>query len=88
MLKTKLAISLAVLALITPGRCTEPFLSSLTTELGVTTVPVDFSPALQCGECVLGGYIFCVNGVEGYSGKNPQRGICCQNDKGCPQMTT
>ena len=47
-----------------------------------------FTANLNCGECVVGGYVYCVNGVEGYAGSAPQKGACCQNTKSCPQINT
>jgi hypothetical protein len=61
-----------------------------TTAAPLVTAPkplaVPFNASLQCGECILGGYLSCVNGPESYSGSVPIKTVCCQNSTVCPQL--
>lgn len=91
MFKNKLAISVAALLSIQVSTVyADRFLNANMTTSGPLISPARngtaFSSSLQCGECVLGGYVFCVKGPEQYSGAAPIQSICCQNKTSCPQV--
>lgn len=51
------------------------------------TTTIAYNANLLCGECILGGYVFCINGPEGYSGSAKIQTTCCQNKASCSQVT-
>ena len=97
MIKSQFAISLAVLLLVSPDGTQARFLQSSTNQLSNIEASsphlsqastITYNANLLCGECILGGYVYCTNGVEGYTGKTAQPGTCCQDSKNCTQITT
>jgi len=87
MFNNKLALTLAALLSITVTQVQARFLGVTDTKPLVTT-PLrssNYNSSLQCGECVLGGYVFCVKGPEQYTGSAPISTFCCQNKTACSQ---
>ena len=82
---------LLALAGATAGRFLQPSNSSANGTLVIspnptaTTPKVTYSSALNCGECILGGYTFCINGPENFTGSVLPQRTCCQNFTSCPQ---
>jgi hypothetical protein len=48
-------------------------------------VTVTYSSTLDCGACILGGYIFCTTAVEGtnYTSSSSITSTCCETSTGC-----
>jgi len=46
---------------------------------------VTYAANLSCGECVMGNYVYCVNGPENFTGPVPLKAVCCSNATNCPQ---
>lgn len=46
---------------------------------------ITYRANLTCGECVVGSYVFCVNGPENFTGPVAPRTVCCNNATNCPQ---
>lgn len=46
---------------------------------------VTYRSDLQCGECVVGNYTFCINGPENFTGPVVPKTFCCQNLTSCNQ---
>lgn len=72
MLQLKPTIAFA--AIISIGSiclATARFLESSTTPKGAalaSSTNILFNSALSCGECILGGYTYCINAMENYTG--------------------
>lgn len=45
-----------------------------------------FKQELPCGECILGGYVYCVKGPEGYSGSEELTQQCCFDKSLCERQ--
>ena len=103
MLKSQLVISLTVFLFLSLERSSARFLQNPTTkftqDVGISPVENHFYPTLEqaniaynvnltCGECVVGGYVYCVNGPEGFTGSIAPRGTCCRDSRNCTQITT
>lgn len=97
MIKHKMPpISLVLLLSLAVGGSLARFLQTTNSTTGLTTGPlittkppsasVAYNSSLQCGECIVGGYISCVNGPANYTGTTPLRTVCCQNAAACPQI--
>lgn len=93
MIKHKMPpISLVLLLSLAVGGSLARFLQTTNSTTGplITTKPpsasVAYNSSLQCGECIVGGYISCVNGPANYTGTTPLRTVCCQNAAVCPQI--
>ena len=88
MFNSKLALTLAALFSITVTQVQARFLGVNDTQPLVTSpLRSNYNSSLQCGECVLGGYVFCVKGPEQYAGSAPIPTFCCQNKTSCAQVT-
>ena len=46
---------------------------------------ITYNSSLLCGECIVGNYVFCINGPENFTGAVPPQTVCCQNASSCPQ---
>lgn len=86
-------ISLVVLLSLMTAAAVGRFLQTSNSTMTTTSAPlviapkplsVPFNASLQCGECILGGYVSCVNGPESYTGVAPIKTVCCQNSTVCP----
>ena len=82
MFDTKLALSLVGLLSIAVTPAQARFLGGI--EISPLNYTFDYNSTLQCGECILGGYIFCVNGPEQYAGSKTIRTSCCRDKNSCP----
>lgn len=87
MFTNKLALSLAALLSISVSDVHARFLGANDTSQPLIISPrptsLTYSNALQCGECILGGYVFCAKGPEQYTGSVPLSTFCCQNKATC-----
>jgi hypothetical protein len=78
MFNNKLALTLAALLSITVTQVQARFLAANQTSPFVTSpLRSNYNSSLQCGECILGGYVFCVRGPEQYTGSAPIPTTCC-----------
>lgn len=75
---------------VTAGRFLQPSNSSSNGTLVISSNPtvisapkVTYSSSLNCGECILGGYTFCINAPENFTGTVTPRALCCQNFTQC-----
>jgi len=82
-------ISLVLLLSLAVGGSLARFLQTTNSTTGPVIAPkrasVAYNSSLQCGECVVGGYISCVNGPANYTGTARLRTVCCKNAAVCPQ---
>lgn len=46
---------------------------------------ITYNQSLSCGECILGNYIYCVNGPENYTGAVAPKAICCKDLGSCKE---
>ena len=51
-----------------------------------TSTNVTFTSSLNCGECILGGYTYCVNAKENYTGSVAPQATCCQTFSACSKQ--
>ncbi len=81
-----LVVLLSLMTATALGRFLQTSNATTTAPLVIAPRPlvVPFNASLQCGECILGGYISCVNGPESYTGAAPIKTVCCQNSTVCP----
>lgn len=71
MFKNKLALTLAALFSLTVTQVQSRFLGVNDTSPLISPQRSNYNSSLQCGECVLGGYVFCVRGPEQFTGPGP-----------------
>ena len=86
MLNTKLALTLVALLSITVTQVHGRFLEFDDTTAVISPLKANYSSSLQCGECILSGFIYCVRGPEQYSGDTPLQATCCRDKASCPQV--
>lgn len=88
MIKIKYLISFylsLLLLLLSPMGSEARFLQASTSNSA--SVIRAYNAALPCGECLLGGNIYCVRGPEQFSGDTPLQGVCCNSISNCSQAS-
>ena len=62
----------------------------LQTQPTSTDYTVAFASTLGCGDCVIGGFIYCVKGNENWEVTAPltsSNGVCCKDKSSCSFIT-